>query len=146
MRPIVATFVLAITLAASSAFAESHNYSDFWGATNGATLNIVQTGETVTVTGFLYDVNRLPTWIAQRLAQRHQHVYRQRDPERGRSAEQQLGLELESLLGRLGLHHVHQQESRHADAHAQRHHHDRHDTPGQHRQAALGRAVCLVRG
>lgn len=64
MRPIVATFVLAITLAASSAFAESHNYSDFWGATNGATLNIVQTGETVTVTGFLYDVDRLPTWIS----------------------------------------------------------------------------------
>ncbi len=59
-----ARIVAAILIGpAGPAAAAAHNYSDFWGATNGTTLNIVQQGSSVVVTGFLYDTDRLPTWI-----------------------------------------------------------------------------------
>ncbi len=59
VRLIAAAMYLALAVPAGA----GHNYSDFWGATNGASLNIVQQGSDVVVTGFLYDTDRLPTWI-----------------------------------------------------------------------------------
>ena len=55
--------VAAILIGAAGQAAAVHDYSDFWGATNGATLNIVQHGSSVVVTGFLYDTDHQPTWI-----------------------------------------------------------------------------------
>lgn len=60
MRTLAITLFVAVTGQAAA----GHNYSDFWGATNGATLNIVQQGSSVVVTGFLYDTDRQPTWIS----------------------------------------------------------------------------------
>lgn len=53
----------AILIGAAGQAAAVHDYSDFWNATNGATLNIEQHGSDVVVSGFLYDTDRLPTWI-----------------------------------------------------------------------------------
>ena len=64
MSNILRTIVATILLAVAGQAAAGHNYSDFWGATNGATLNIVQQGSSVVVTGFLYDTDRQPTWIS----------------------------------------------------------------------------------
>jgi hypothetical protein len=64
MRGFLARLIAtAMFLALAGPAVAGHNYSDFWGATNGATLNIAQQGSSVVVTGFLYDTDRLPTWI-----------------------------------------------------------------------------------
>ena len=60
---LVRLMAAAMFLALAGPAAAGHNYSDFWGATNGATLNIVQHGSSVVVTGFLYDTDHQPTWI-----------------------------------------------------------------------------------
>lgn len=60
----VSRIVAAILIGAAGQAAAAHNYSDHWGATNGATLSIVQHGSSIVVTGHLYDTDRQLTGIS----------------------------------------------------------------------------------
>lgn len=63
MNRILEKIAFTILLAFAGQVAAGHNYSDFWGATNGGTVNIVQQGRSVVVSGLLYGDDRQPTWI-----------------------------------------------------------------------------------
>lgn len=63
MSAIFRKIFIAFAFAAAGQVVAGHNYSDFWGATNGGTVNIVQQGRSVVVSGLLYGSDRQPTWI-----------------------------------------------------------------------------------
>lgn len=64
IRVVVQIVFLILTTSPATARATLINWSDFWGVSNGVTLNVVQQGTNIVATGFLYDSSGNPTWIS----------------------------------------------------------------------------------